>query len=82
MEIESKSYLLTHTVSVRSVFSREANDNCEAYINSNAYILDVAGNFMRDITKDFIITAYNLTKTEKIEDLTADCNKVKPMYVV
>lgn len=70
------------TVSVRSVFSREANDDCEAYINSNAYILDVAGNFMRDITKDFIITAYNLTKTEKVEDLTKDCNKVKPMYVV
>ena len=69
-------------VSIKSVFTDEANAACERYIQSNAYILDVGGNMMRDMTKDFVVTAYNLTKTDSPSDLTADCNKEKPMYVI
>lgn len=70
------------TVSLKSIFTDEANQNAENYITSNAYILDVGGNMMRDMTKDFVVTAYNLTKTDSPSDLTADCNKEKPMYVI
>lgn len=68
--------------SIKSVFTDEANAACERYIQSNAYILDVGGHMMRDMTKDFVVTAYNLTKTDSPSDLTADCNKEKPMYVI
>ena len=66
-------------VSVKPVFTIEGNLDCEKYINSKAYYLDMSGKLMRSITKDFIITAYSLTKTK---DSLIDINKVKPKYVV
>ena len=59
----------------------EANKDAERYITSNAYILDICGRTQRNITKDFILAEYNLTKTNEIPvQLKTDVNKVEPKY--
>lgn len=78
-EITSKSYLSTHTISCKPIFTVEANQEAEDRINSKGYVLNIAGDLMRGISKDFILTAYCLTKTE--ENLS-DANKEKPLYAV
>lgn len=66
-------------VSIRPVFSIEANRDIEERMKSPAYLLDVNGEAMRSMSKDFILTAYNLTATKSI---LQDANKEKPLYVI
>lgn len=66
-------------ISVKPVFSVEANKDCEKRINSPTYVLTISGSFMREMTKDFILTAYNLTKSTTE---LPDANKSKPKYQV
>lgn len=49
------------TVTLRPVFTKEANEDCERFINSNAYILNISGKSMRTISKDFVLTAYMMS---------------------
>mgnify|MGYP007048111933 CR=1 FL=1 len=42
-------------------------------------MLNISGKLMRNISKDFIITAYELTKTDQN---LSDANKEKPLYAV
>ena len=49
------------TVTLRPVFTKEANEDCERFINSNAYILNISGKSMRTISKDFVMTAYMMS---------------------
>ena len=79
LEIASKDYLSAYTISMKPIFTVEANQDAENRINSKGYVLNISGQLMRGISKDFIITAYCLTKTE--EDLP-DANKEKPLYTV
>ena len=65
------------TISMKPIFTVEANQDAENRINSKGYVLNISGQLMRGISKDFIITAYCLTKTEA--DLP-DANKEKPLY--
>lgn len=67
------------TVSVKPVFTREGNEDCEKRIQSNGYVLDVAGELMREMTKDFVLTAYCLTQSEF---QLQDANKVTPSYKI
>lgn len=70
-------------VSIRGVFSKEANDECEKRINSVAYILDVEGKFMRGIDKDFTLCLYNLTRTyDNNISFLKDANKTTPKYTI
>lgn len=68
------------TVSVKPIFTIEGNQDAEARINSKGYVLNISGGLMRSISKDFIITAYSLTKTD-LTDLK-DANVEPPMYAV
>lgn len=66
-------------MSIKPRWSKEANDDAERLINSNAYTLDVGGKTMRYMTKDFVITQYMMTKNNAG---LKDINKVRPKYVV
>ncbi len=71
------------TVSIRPVFTKEANADCERRINSVAYIVGTAGQNIRPLEKDFALTAYNLTIHNLASvKLTEDCNKAKVKYAV
>ena len=71
------------TISVKPAFTREANEECEKRIHSNAYVLNVEGKLMRQMTKDFTLCAFNLTNVfDGKSDFLKDINKVKPEYVV
>ncbi|MCM1233541.1 MAG: hypothetical protein NC489_25785 [Ruminococcus flavefaciens] len=68
-------------VSVKACWTKEANDDAERYINSNAYVINIQGKNMREITKDFLLTQYMLTNpADAIID--ADCNVSKPKYAL
>lgn len=77
-----KVYSDGDTVSVKACWTKEANEDAERYINSNAYVLNVQGKCMREMSKDFLLTQYLLTNTEKKNLLTADCNVVQPKYAI
>ena len=81
--IRTVSHVDGDTVSLRPVFTKEANAECELRIKSIAYLLDVEGKFMRSIGKDFNLCLYNLTRTydNKI-DFLQDINKEKPKYAI
>ena len=79
-EIISKSYLSTYTLNIKSVFSKEATEECLKWINSKGYLLNIQGELIRDMTKDFILTCYCLTNTK--DKLTEDCNTKVPAYVI
>lgn len=66
-------------ISVKPVYTKEANADCERRIKSPAYILSVQGKMLRELSKDFVITAYNFTYTEKE---LPNINKVKPKYEI
>lgn len=66
-------------VSCRACWTKEANEDAERYINSNAYIIDIRGKTMRDLTKDFILAAYVFTNTGGAS-IDESCNKVAPKY--
>lgn len=70
-------------VTLRPVYSKEANAECEARIHSNAYILNIEGGFMRGISKDFALCCYNLTRMSK-EDakILIDINAKPPKYKI
>lgn len=70
------------TVSVRPCWTREANEDAERQIRSNSYILNIKGESMRNLEKDFLLTQYNLTRIKDVTVLTVDCNITKPKYVV
>ena len=67
------------TVSIKPVFTIEANKECADRINSKSYYLDISGRTMRGFTKDFILTAYRLTKTT---DTLSDINATKPKITI
>lgn len=67
---------------LRAVYSKEANAECEARIQSNAYVLNIEGGFMRGISKDFALCCYNLTRigdgnTSFLKDINAKAPKYK-----
>lgn len=47
---------------IKGSFSKEANEECEALINSKANILSIQGNSVRTISNEAIQTLYSLTK--------------------
>ena len=49
------------TVSLRPVFTKEANAECEERIKSIAYILNIEGENMREMSRDFTLCCYNMT---------------------
>lgn len=71
------------TVSIKPVFTKEANAECEKRIQSVAYVLNVEGKLIRNATKDFTLCAYNLTRVEDGKDtFLTDVNKDKPKYAI
>lgn len=68
------------TISCKGVWTKEANAEAEKWIHSNGYIINIAGNTMRPLEKDFLLCQYNLTKAG--DNLTKDCNVASPMYAV
>ena len=50
------------TVSLRSVYSQEANAECERLINSPKYLLNVTGETTRVLRNEGIQTLYTLTR--------------------
>lgn len=69
-------------VSVKACWTKESNEDAERYINSNAYVLNVQGKTMRDMTKDFLLTQYLMTNVSNPKILTEDCNRVTPKYAI
>lgn len=69
------------TVSIKPVFTKEANIECAQRLNSVAYYVGVNGNFIKPQNKDFALTAYNMTRVPKGTKLN-DVNKVAPKYAV
>ncbi len=67
------------TVSVKPVFSVEGNLDCENHMKSKSYYLDAYGQSMRELSKDFILTSYRLTKHE---GQLPDGNINKPKYAI
>lgn len=68
-------------VTVRPLFTKEANDDAEKQINSNGYFFNIQGGNMNTDGKDFFITAYNLTHLWNKGDFQLkDGNRVKPKY--
>ena len=68
-------------VSARLVWSKEANAEADRWIDSNGYILNMAGKTMRPLEKDFLLCQYNLTKAN-MERITKDCNATPVKYAV
>jgi len=54
--------LLKDTVSLRSVYSNEANAEAEKIINSTSYFLNVSGSNTRVLRNEAVQTLYTLTK--------------------
>jgi len=50
------------TVSLRSVYTQEANLECEKLINSPKYLLNVTGGTTRVLRNEGIQTLYTLTR--------------------
>lgn len=67
--------------SVRACWTKEANEDAERYINSNAYVINVQGKCMREISKDFVLTQYMLTNPGNAS-IDADCNVKTPKYKI
>lgn len=71
------------TVSVRPVFTKEANAECEQRIKSPAYILNIEGGYMRGISKDFNLCLYNLSRIyDNDASFLKDINAEKPKYSI
>ncbi|WP_300943958.1 hypothetical protein [uncultured Duncaniella sp.] len=70
-------------VTLRPVYSKEANAECEARIKSPAYVLNIEGGFMRGITKDFALCCYNLTRVNSNDaGFLKDINAEPPKYPI
>lgn len=70
------------TVSMKPVFTKEANAECERRLRSNAYVLDVQGKLMRNTEKDFLLCAYNLTAVTGDKSFLKDINSKPAKYAV
>lgn len=64
--------------SQKSRFTNEANLEAEKQINSKPYYVSISGKWMRNISMEFVLTAYMLTKTDGI--LSKNVNLEKPMF--
>lgn len=67
--------------SIKPVFTKEANAECAQRLASVAYYVGIDGSFLKAQEKDFILTAYNMTRVPKGTKLN-DVNKVAPKYAV
>ena len=57
------------TVTLKGVYTVEANEELKAYANTKANFVDLGGNIIRDSSKEAIISMYALTmKTDNIMD--------------
>lgn len=69
------------TISIKPVFFKEDNDECEKRIMSNGYILSVEGRLLREMTKDFVLCGYNVTRISNNDDsFLVDINTKKAKY--
>lgn len=68
------------TTSIRPRWTKEANADAERVINSPGYTLDIGGKCMRQISKDFILNSYLITKTTS--SVIKDINRQTPKYVI
>jgi DNA-directed RNA polymerase beta' subunit len=50
------------TISLRPIYSQEANEECERIINSLPYIMNASGNNTRIIRNEGVLTLYTLTR--------------------
>lgn len=66
-------------ISIKPCLTIEANQDAEKRLTSNAYLLNVEGKLMRGMSKDFVLTAYNLTKGE---ETLPDANAKPPLYSI
>ena len=66
----------------KACWTKESNADAERYINSNAYILNMQGKNMRELSKDFLLTQYLLTNVNRPDLLTANCNVTQPKYTI
>lgn len=69
-------------MSVRPVYTKEANAEADKQINSNAYLLNIQGKLMREMEKDFIVTAYCVTRTDNVEEKLENINAKTPIYSI
>ena len=82
-EMISKDYLSTYMVSIRPLFTKESNADAERQINSPGYFLNIQGGGLREDSKDFNVTAYNLTHMKDPgQFVLKDINKTKMEYKV
>lgn len=64
-------------VSIKPCLTIESNQDAEKRLTSNAYLLNVEGKLMRGMSKDFILTAYNLTNGS---DSLPNANAKAPLF--
>lgn len=70
-------------MSLRPVFTKEANAECEERIKSIAYILNIEGENMREMSRDFSLCCYNLTVPfGNLPAELKDINALKAKYAV
>lgn len=61
-------------VSCKACWTKEANEDAERYINSNAYVLSSTGDTMRSMSQGFVMTQYLMTMLDKDSPVKVDCN--------
>ena len=82
-KIASNDYLSAYTVSIKPVFTKEANAECEQRIRSNAYVLNVEGKLMREASKDFLLCAYEMSHVQDgKDDFLKDINSKTPKFTL
>ena len=71
-------------VTVKPVYSVEANRDADRQIRSNAFVLDYQGKVMRPLDLDFFITAYSMTHIQPkgVSFEYKDVNAKPPMYEI
>ena len=60
-----ESYKDGDQLSIKGIFSQEANAECDRIVRSKANILDINGSNVRKSTNECIQTLYTLTKKPK-----------------
>lgn len=71
------------TVSIKPVFTKEANAECEQRIRSNAYVLNVEGKLMREASRDFLLCAYEMSHIQDGKaDFLKDINSKTPKFTL
>lgn len=68
-------------MTIKPVMTNEANRECAQRLSSVAYYVGIDGAFIKPQEKDFILTAYNITRLSKGSTLS-DINKNKPKYAI